>query len=245
MRRLIQFLTHQDAAPARAVLICLAMFAGVAAVYAAGKLGLGVGEELTLERWFEGVADSAWALPATILAFVAFAFLGAPQFLLFAAAVVAFGPREGAIYSWVATMVAASVTFWLGRVSGARLAQRYGGETVARFSRFVGRNGFWTALAIRNVPSAPFIVVNMGLGMSHSRFSHFLAGTAIGIIPKIALVAFAGKGLMELFLRAASWEAAAMAAVGAILWLVFMLFSRRFLKSREGRLPSGEAPDRP
>jgi uncharacterized membrane protein YdjX (TVP38/TMEM64 family) len=243
MRRLIQFLTHQDAAPARAVLICLGLFAGVAAIYAAGKMGLGVGDELTLERWFEGVADSRWALPATVLAFVALAFLGAPQFLLFAAAVVAFGPRTGAAYSWVGTMVAAGITFWLGRVSGAEIARRYGGDAVARFSRFVGRNGFWTALAIRNVPSAPFIVVNMGLGMSHSRFSHFMAGTAIGIIPKIALVAFAGKGLMELFLRAASWEAAALAAIGAALWLVFMLFSRRFLKRREGAAGAGqEAP---
>jgi uncharacterized membrane protein YdjX (TVP38/TMEM64 family) len=245
MRRIIQFLTHQDAAPVRAVLICLIMFAGVAAIYALGKVGLGVGEERTLQHWFAGVANSPWALPATIVAFTALAFLGAPQFLLFAAAVVAFGPRDGSIYAWVGTMVAASVTFWLGRISGAGLARRYGGEAVGRFSRFVGRNGFWTALAIRNVPSAPFIVVNMGLGMSHSRFSHFMAGTAIGIIPKIALVAFAGKGLMELFLRAQSWEAAALVAIGAALWLVFMLFSRRFLKKREAEAPVEPAPDGP
>ncbi len=245
MRRLIQFLTHQDAQARRAILICLSLFAGVAAIYALGKIGLGVGDETALEEWFEGVADSPWALPATIAAFVALAFLGAPQFLLFAAAVVAFGPVTGGLYSWVATMVAASVTFWLGRLSGAGLARRYGGDTVKRFSRFVGRNGFWTAFAIRNVPSAPFIVVNMGLGMSHSTFFHFMAGTGLGIIPKIALVAFAGKGLMEVMLRAASWEAAALVAAGAALWLGGMLVARRFLKRREGGEPVQEPPNGP
>lgn len=245
MKRLFRFLTNLDKEASRAILISVLMFASVAGVYALGKFGLGVGDELTPEQWFEGVADSPWALPAVIAAFTALAFLGAPQFVLIAAAVVAFGPRQGALYSWVATMVAAAVTFGLGRFAGARAARRFGGLAVDSVSRFVGRNGFLSSMAIRNVPSAPFIVVNMGLGMSHCRWTHFLAGTGIGIIPKIVLVAFAGKGVMEVLLRAKSWEAAGMAAIGAAVWMLGMLAARRFVRRRESSAARPSEQDRP
>ncbi len=234
MRRLVRFLTAMDASMARATLACLAMLAAVALIFVLGKFWFGP-DAGALEDWFASAARSPWALPVTILAFTALAFLGAPQFLLIAAAVVAFGPWTGAAWSWIATMISGAITFWLGRISGAPLARRYGGEAVDRMSRFVGRNGFWSAFAIRNVPSAPFIVVNMGLGMSHIGAPAYLAGTGLGIVPKIALVAFTGKGVSEALLGADIWGAFALVGLGLAVWLGAMLAARRFLKRRERR----------
>ena len=111
---------------------------------------------------------------------------------MIAAAVVAFGPFAGAAYSWIGTMVSALVGFYLGRAAGARVLERFSGDGVKRFTRLVGQNGFLASLIVRLVPSAPFIVVNMAAGVTPMRLRDFAAGTALGIIPKIALTAFAG-----------------------------------------------------
>jgi uncharacterized membrane protein YdjX (TVP38/TMEM64 family) len=96
----------------------------------------------------------------------------------------------------------------------------------------VGRNGFLAALTVRIVPSAPFIVVNMAAGVSHMRFLAFAAGTGAGIIPKTALVAFAGQGLIE-FLRHGDFTTAAVLGLAALGWLAAMLWARRALRSPE------------
>lgn len=236
--RLTLFLTDPQAGARRALLVTAGSLALALAIYLFGKFALGI-DERTLEAWFESMAESPWALPATVVVFVGLAFLGAPQFLLFAAAVVAFGAITGSVYSWIGTMAGAPLTFWLGRVSGARLTQRYGGERVLRISRFVGRNGFWTSFAIRNVPSAPFIVVNMALGMSHAGFWPFMAGTGLGIIPKILLVAFAGQGLAAMLASARFWEALALVAAGSAIWAAATVLARRFLRRKEARGGAG------
>ena len=46
-----------------------------------------------------------WALAAAVGGFTVLAFLGVPQFVLVAAAVVAFGPWTGFLYSWVGNLV--------------------------------------------------------------------------------------------------------------------------------------------
>ena len=51
---------------------------------------------------------------------------------------------------------------------------------------------------MRLVPSAPFLVVNMIAGVTPMTFADFAAGTtAIGIVPKIALMALAGRSVIE------------------------------------------------
>lgn len=234
MQKLLAYINNMDVRAQRAVLVSLGLFAAVAAIFVAGRYGLSLDSERALQDWFDGVAQSRWGLLWTILAFTGLAFAGVPQFVLIAVTVVAFGPLTGFFYAWIATMVSASVDFWLGKLVGGRVVRRYAGSAVNRISRFVGRNGFWTALTVRVVPSAPFIVVNMALGVTHSHFWRFAAGTGIGIIPKTALVAFAGRGLMEL-LSQADWRAGLMVVLAAALWIALMLWGRNFLKRREAR----------
>ena len=60
----------------------------------------------------------------------------------------------------------------------------------------MGRNAFYASFIIRNVPSAPFIVVNMAFGAARANFAGYLAGCALGVLPKTALVAFFGGSFM-------------------------------------------------
>jgi len=229
--RLPPFLFAMDAAAWRAVLVTLALFASIAAVFLFGKTALGVETERELERWLGGFSDTPWGLPAVVVLFTAAAFVGAPQFLLIAACVVAFGPWQGFLYSWAATVVSAAVTFYVGRLAGARSLDRFGGAKVRRLTRFVGRNAFVGSFIIRNVPSAPFIVVNMAFGVSSARFVSFLAGCALGVLPKTALVAVFGGSFFTAVRGDGVWTSAILAGVGA-LWLALMLFARYLLQRR-------------
>jgi uncharacterized membrane protein YdjX (TVP38/TMEM64 family) len=231
MRRLLQFLFNLDAKAWRTLALSFAMFGGVGLVFLFGSQALGFSGEAAVERWL-GAAHGPLALPIAIAAFAALAFVGVPQFVLIAAAVVAFGGWAGSAYSWVGTMVSSLVGFYLGRVAGAKALERFSGAGVRRFMDHIGKNGFLASLIVRLVPSAPFIVVNMAAGVTPMSAFDFAAGTAIGIVPKIALTAFAGNSVARLMRgeigRDLPWLVVVVAAWIAIGWM-----ARLWLRSRE------------
>ena len=208
MRRLFAFLSNMDAQAWRALAVSFVLFGGVGVVFFFGAQLLGFDGERTLEGWL-GAARGPWSLPVAVAAFAALAFVGTPQIVLIAAAVVAFGPVQGAAYSWIGTMVSAVVGFYLGRTAGAGALERFSGEGVRRFMRLVGENGFLASLVVRLVPSAPFIVVN------------------------IVLTAFAGASILQLMRGEIGRHWAAIAAVAA-LWLAIGWFARQWLRRRAG-----------
>jgi len=233
MRRLIDFVTNMDAKALRSLAVSFVLFGGVGLVFLFGAQVLGFNGEATVEGWLDAVRGP-FALPAAVAAFAVLAFLGIPQFMLIAAAVVAFGPVRGFAYSWVGTMVSAMVGFYLGRIAGARTLERLSSDSVRKFTELVGRNGFLASLIVRLVPSAPFIVVNMAAGVTPMRAARFAAGTAVGIVPKIALTAFAGASIVQA-MRGEGGQALVWLAVVAALWLAIGWFARRWLKGREER----------
>ncbi len=235
MKALFRYFNNLDSRAVRAISVSLVLLSLVALIFVMGRTTAFFDEDdAPLINWMQANAESPWALPAAIVVFTLAAFIGAPQFVLIAAAVVAFGPTRGFLYSWLATMVSAAFDFELARRFGADLVNRYAGSAANRISSFVGRNGFMTALLVRIVPSAPFIVVNMAIGMSRASRLPFLFGTGLGIIPKTALIAFAGQGVVELA-TGGDWRLALGLALGAAAWLAVMLIARHFLRERESR----------
>jgi uncharacterized membrane protein YdjX (TVP38/TMEM64 family) len=232
MRRLLSFLSNMDAQAWRTVLISFVLFGGVGLVFVFGAQLLGIDSARELEHWLTA-ARGPWSLPVAVAAFAALAFIGTPQIVLIAAAVVAFGPYLGAAYSWIGTLVSSLVGFYVGRGAGARVLARFSGEGLRRFMRLVGENGFLASLVVRLVPSAPFIVVNMAAGVTPMRLRDFVAGTAIGIVPKIALTAFAGASVVQLMRGEIAGHGLELAAIGAI-WIAIGWYARRWLRRREG-----------
>lgn len=196
MKSFWAFFTQMDKQAFRALAILLGMFGVVIAIILIGGEMLSLNES-EFHHFFEHLKESGYGLPLTILTFVLAAFLGAPQWALIAGVVLAFGPATGGIYAWIATMVSASLNFWLGRWMGAERLQRYGGELVNRIIQIVRKNGFMTSFAVRFVPTGPFVLVNMAAGVSRMTFAAFFSGTALGIIPKIAIVVLVGQGLIS------------------------------------------------
>jgi len=232
MRRFLDFILNMEARRWKAALATALLLGATLGLLALGKTQLGLATEAKLEAWLQGYAGSPWAFAATIVLFVVSAFIGAPQFILIAACVVAFGPSLGFFYSWAATVVSAGVTYWMGRGPTARLLDRVGGRTLDRLKRFVGRNAFYASFMIRNVPSAPFIVVNMAFGATRANFWLFLAGCTLGVLPKTALVSFFGGAVVSAVSGDGVWTSLILAGV-AVVWLGLMLGVREWVKRRE------------
>lgn len=231
MRRLLQFLSNMDAQAWRALAVSFLLFGGVGLVFVFGAQVLGFSGEATVEHWM-GAASGPLALPVAVGAFALLAFVGVPQFMLIAAAVVAFGGWAGFAYSWVGTMVSALVGFYLGRAAGAKALARFSGDGVKRFMDHVGKNGFLASLIVRLVPSAPFIVVNMAAGVTPMRTLDFAAGTALGIVPKIALTAFAGNSIARAMRGEVGREMLWLGLL-VIAWIAIGWAARRWLGTRE------------
>lgn len=229
MRRIFDFLTNMDLKAWRAVAVTVVLFGGVGLVLTLGAMVLGPSGEAEVHHLIAWAAHSHYALPIAVLAFAVLAFLGVPQFVLIAACVAGFGPVAGAVYSWIGTLVSALVGFGMGRQFGARAFANLPGQGVQRFIDYVQDNGFVASLVIRLVPSAPFIVVNMAAGVAGVRPTSFILGTAIGIVPKIALVALAGAGVGHAA-RGGGVQALLLAGLGAVIWLASMMLARKNMR---------------
>ena len=74
----------------------------------------------------------------------------------------------------------------------------------------------------------------MAAGVTPMRVSQFLAGTALGSLPKIALVAYAGNSALHAMNGGGPSRWVKLAAVAA-LWLAMALLARAWLKREEAR----------
>lgn len=150
-------------------------------------------------EWMQQLSSSPWAIPITIALFCGMAFIGAPQWMLITGTILAFGPWEGGCLAWFGSLIAAMLGFGLGHFAGAERLQRLDAKLINKLSAAVRKNGFMTSLVVRLVPTGPAILVNLAAGVSRMRFRHFVGGTAIGIIPKIIVIALISQGFISGF----------------------------------------------
>jgi len=238
--RLVDFANNMDARAWRAVAVSLVMVVAMLAILVIGRVYYGA----EIERFIDGTLGEArrghWGLLAAILVFTLTAFVGAPQIVLIGACVVAFGPELGFWNAWIATIVSGAVTYWTGRLASAETQRRFGGATGGRFTRFMGKNGFAASFIVRFVPTAPFIVVNMAFGAARVNFWGFMAGLTLGVLPKTAIVAFAGDSIMDA-LQGELLAASMMAVLAVALWIAVAVVVRRWVRrSSDAEKGAGE-----
>lgn len=249
LRQMVRFLNSMDAKAITSLSVSIILLVFVVLMFFFGQQWLHLNNDGELTQIMARAAQSPWALVGVVSVFALLALTGFPQILLITATVIAFGPRSGALYAWIATMCSATLTFGLGHFLGGRWVRRLGGERVQRTIRFIGNHGILASGLIRVVPSAPFIVVNAAAGAAHIPMWKFWTGTGIGVIPKILLVALLGAlapdadvfkqgvgGLVDFF---TSREPRDLAIITAIIvgWLGFLLLIRwiyRRMRRREG-----------
>jgi phospholipase D1/2 len=193
-----------------------------------------LGDWLSPEQ-LRSVGEGLRQLPATPLAvlgaYVVGSLLVVPVTLMIAATVVVFGAWLGLVYAMLGAMLAAAVTYWLGRIFGRDAVRRVAGSRLDRLSRALGRRGMLAIITVRIVPVAPFTVINLVAGATHISVRDFLVGTAIGLAPGIIATALFIDRIIAAIRDPglASWI-----ILGAVLLLILagMYFLRRLLQQR-------------
>ena len=188
----------------------------------------------SIASWFARFADSPFGIPATILIYLLAAFVNAPQWMLHGGAVLAFGPVQGAIIAWVATMISASFDFWLGRRLGADRVNRMSGAHFGKFLKVVQQHGFWASLIVRIVPAGPFVLVNLAAGVARIKFPAFFIGTGIGTIPKIIMVTSLTEGMRGSAVGKGPLYVAIVVGI-ALLWMGIIYVSGSKLKGKSAQ----------
>lgn len=150
-----------------------------------------------------------------LLVFMGGALIVFPINLLIAATLVVFGPVFGAIYALLGSLASAAVMHSLGRRLPQQQVARLLGRRGERLRRRVVGYGVLAVAIVRILPLAPFSVVSFVAGAARVDRSIYATGTALGMLPGIALYAlFVDRALAALAdPRPWTWLVAAAAAL--------------------------------
>jgi phosphatidylserine/phosphatidylglycerophosphate/cardiolipin synthase-like enzyme/uncharacterized membrane protein YdjX (TVP38/TMEM64 family) len=186
-----------------------------------------------------GLAHALAALPfsalAVMLAYVVAGLLVVPVMLMIAVTGIVFGPVQGGLYAIAGTLLSAAVTYGLGHWLGRETVQRLLGSRIHRLSRRIAKRGILAMLVVRILPIAPFSIVNVIAGASHIRFRDFLIGTAIGMMPGIAITVTFFHHLAEAVRNPTLGAVAVLALVAAVLIGAAVILQRLLGRGEEGR----------
>ncbi|MHA6796356.1 TVP38/TMEM64 family protein [Pseudonocardia bannensis] len=107
-----------------------------------------------------------------------------------------FGSAVGLVLTLLATVLAALLAFWLVRVTGGRLVERYArGGVVEWVRRRLDHHGTLAVASLRLVPMVPFSVLNYLAGLSAVRFVPYVVGTVVGILPGTVAIVVLGDAV--------------------------------------------------
>ncbi len=175
--------------------------------------------------------------PAIVVAgYVAAGLLAFPLLLLVAATAIVLGPWVGGVCSMIGALLSAVVTFAIGRHLRRETVRRLAGSRLNRLSLRLARQGLLAVVAVRILPLAPFSIVNVVAGATHIRWTDFLLGTAIGLLPGILTASiFVDRAAAAIRDPGPGTFALLAAAAVAIVALVALL--RRMLARRGGDTP--------
>jgi len=163
-------------------------------------------------------AAGLWG-PALFFAFyVGLALIPCPKAVLTSAGGALFGLWAGAGLSLAAALVAAIISFGVGRLLGREAVDRLIRGRLARVDSLLSDHGLSSVLVVRLVPLVPFIAINYASGLSGVKFGHYVLGSALGMVPgSLAYAALGAYGTNPWGLAAAG-SALVILVVGGSWW---------------------------
>lgn len=186
------------------------------------------------QRWLTSGAGFVVVYGLCAAAFV-------PRPVLNLAAGALLGVRDGTLAALGGTLLAAAVSFGLGRLLGRdALRPLLRGRLLTAADRHLGEHGFRSMLALRLFPGVPFLAASYGAAVSPMGWTVFLLATALGSAPGTAAYALAGA-------RAASptspafLAALGVLAVSAVAVPAVVAWRRRRLTVRQTPASAGTA----
>jgi uncharacterized membrane protein YdjX (TVP38/TMEM64 family) len=153
-----------------------------------------------------------------------------PLTLLIVLTALTFDPIVAAAYAMLGGVTSGIVTFGMGHIMGKDTIRRLAGSRLDRISRGLSKRGFLAVVAARNLPLAPFTIVNAVAGASHIRLRDFTLGTIVGLAPGVAAITLF-QSRLEQAVRSPSWESILVLCIAGCLIVTGFIELRRYLST--------------
>ena len=166
----------------------IAAIAVAIALLAAAWRWTSLAEIVTAERildWARLARGTWWAPLAVIAAYIVAAVVLFPRPLVTLATIIAFGTWLGIGYAIAGVLCAALVTYYAGRFLKRDTVRRFAGDKIESAAKPLREHGIVAVFAANMVPTPPFAVQNMIAGALRIPVTHFLAGTALSLVPPV------------------------------------------------------------
>jgi uncharacterized membrane protein YdjX (TVP38/TMEM64 family) len=168
-----------------------------------------------------------------------------PRPLITLAAVIAFGPALGFLYSLLGITASSVVTYYIGRRMRRDTVRRLAGEKLDRMAEVLKKHGLLAMTLLRLVPLAPFAVESIVAGAIHMKVWHVALGTAIGLLPgTLATTIFGDQIETALSGGSINWwvVGGVLAVLGAGVWAVNRWFKKMARRIHATSSASGQQP---
>ena len=212
----------------------IAAIAVAIALLAAAWRWTPLAEIMTAERildWARLARGTWWAPLAVIGAYIVAAAVLFPRPLVTVATIIAFGTWLGIAYAVAGVLSAALVTYGAGRFLKRSTVRRFAGERIESAAKPLREHGIVAVFAANMVPTPPFAVQNMIAGALRIPLAHFLAGTALSLVPPVLAWTMFGAQINQA-LEDASEVSWAWVAAAIVLLAGFGYLARRWVRAK-------------
>jgi uncharacterized membrane protein YdjX (TVP38/TMEM64 family) len=203
------------------IAVMILVLLGLAAVWRLTPLA----DWLTIERLAQwaGVVDDRRVLMAVVVGtYVVASLIFVPVTLLVGATALILPPWQSFVCAMTGTVLSAWATYWVGRRLGKRTVRKVAGERLTRLNKYLARQGVLTVMIVRNLPVAPFTVVNIVAGTTRIKQGAYLLGTLLGMLPGILVITIFTDRMLQVF-KNPSWINV-LTAAGVLLVIGFGLW---------------------
>lgn len=155
-----------------------------------------IADYLTLDRvngWARAIRATPWAPIAVILAYTPASFLMFPRPLITITSVIAFGTWVGLSYGFVGVVIAALVSYFLGRVLPEKTMKRLAGDHIEPVGKVLRHNAFTSILALSFLPAPPFVVQGAMAGALRLNVWKYTLATFLGNAPGMVVTTIFGR----------------------------------------------------
>ncbi len=162
---------------------------------------------------------------------------GFPITILIALSMLLFDPILGVIFALASIGTSALSHYWGGHVIGRNRLNRIAGKRLKLLQKKLKQNGVLAVFAVRIIPVAPYVIVNLAMGALGVKWHHYILGTLLGFLPgTLALAIFSDR--IEATLKQPDLTSVTSLVVASVVIIASIVMLKRWLKNRTQRSAS-------
>ena len=172
-----------------------------------------------------------WAPILMVAAYTPGALVLFPRPLLTLVSVITFGALLGVAYATAGVLLAALVTYQLGRMLKRDTVRRIAGDALESAGETLREHGVIAVFGFNMLPTPPFGVQNMIAGAARIPLWQFMLGTFFSILPAIVAWTVFGEQIgnaLDKDAKVSFW----LVGAAVVLLVGFIFVSRSYLKKK-------------